>query len=780
MSKMRTTVSALALGLCAVSASTGAAWGDEGTDETKARHLDTIVVTSRKKEESIQTVPLAITAFTGESLEAAGAEDIREISYLVPGFHLDDKPGKFYTAPVLRGVAQVSSTSDENNTSVFIDGVYVSGRDGLNSSFLDLERVEVVKGPQSALYGRNSYAGAINFITKKPTDEMEASASATVGSSDKRRLQASMSGPVVPDLLSMRISAAYDHFGGGYESTLDGGDLGGYESLFLSNSFRLTPTNALDIILSTYYALDDIDTPAQVVVPGNCIPATSPIHPYDVSSFTRNCGELSPIDPDTNGYLNLDTRYGGPEREISRSSLTANWDLGPVELTSISGYNFLSTESITDQDRQLSEMNFYTTNADYPVVGLQAYVAFGSTRQEEKSQEIRLQSDTDGPLEWLVGASYYFMDQHTKAAWATDISNLPDGVSPDEVISFLPLYDLSGGAPDDLFNAFPAIGDNVKNTTTYAIYGSVAYDLTEKLTGRVETRYTEETKDQRDNLTGNELSQDFNFVTPRFTLDYQADSETLLYASAARGAKAGGFNTITTTLPRNLYSYDPETNWTYEVGAKKDWLDGLLRTNVSLFRVDMDGIQISSRVSDDTADYAIQNAGTGSSTGFELEVQAHPVDGLDLTFGYGYADSKFEDAEDGNLASLVGTIIASTDVSGQQLPKAVKHTLNGTVQYTKPVTTDVDGFIRLFARYESPKKLTTHDALESIGERFIGNIRGGVKTDNWEATLWVDNVFDDDTPVDGGSSLLLGDFSRLPTLGLPTPRTYGMTVSVRY
>jgi len=740
--------------------------------------IDELVVTATKREENLQTVPLAVTALTGATLERAGIEDLREITQFVAGLQFDGLAGKFLTTPVIRGLSQVSRGDDENNTSIFIDGVYVSGRDGLDSSLLDLERVEVVKGPQSALYGRNSYSGAINYITVKPGDEFEAKVTTTAGNFDKFKFQAAVGGPIIEDALSIRLSAAYDHFGGGYENGLDGSDIGGYESKLINAALRWTPTDNITVDLSSYYTEDEVDLPAQSVVPGNCDLATSPTHPVEFSPFRRYCGDIPGIDKDDPTGFTYDSRAIGQEREISRTNLTVKWDLGPVELTSISGFNKFDAQSLTDQDRQLPGTNFTALVAP-GVVTLPAFVSFGNQKHEEFMQEVRLQSTGDNRLQWLAGASYYDLDRKTRGALIVDSSALPAGVTEEDVLNFWDWFDFNA-LPTDLFSGLPPQFAADRTTETWAVYGQTSYDFTDRLTGTVELRYTNEEKSLFDPLALTEQNDTYKFWTPRFILDFQANDDVFIYGSAARGAKAGGFNTPSPTLPPEFESYDPEFNWTYEIGAKTNLSDDL-QVNIAAFYIEMDDIQITNQVPG-TATFTVLNAGTGTSKGVEIEVSAAPFEGWDFNAGYALADSKFDDAADGTLRSLappIGTLLPSFDVSGQQLPRVSKHTFNGSVQYTHPINDSLDGYVRFDGRYESDKKGDTHDLLSSVGSHFIGNIRGGITGDNWELSAWADNVFDEDEPTMASSTLLIGDFSRLPVANLRTPRTFGVTLTLR-
>jgi iron complex outermembrane receptor protein len=179
--------------------------------------IEEIIVTSRKQEESILDVPLAITAFSAAQIEAAGINDLGDIANFTPGLTFSNLLGEFLPTPVIRGVAP-TDVFGENNAAVFVDGVYIAGREGLNFSQLDVERIEVIKGPQSAVYGRSSFSGAINIITARPGDEFAGKAELTFGNDGQIKAMGSVSGPVVAGKLGVRLAAIYDSFDGSYEN----------------------------------------------------------------------------------------------------------------------------------------------------------------------------------------------------------------------------------------------------------------------------------------------------------------------------------------------------------------------------------------------------------------------------------------------------------------------------------------------------------------------------------------------------------------------------------
>lgn len=730
--------------------------------------LEEIVVTARLRSETLQDVPLSISAVTEKEIERAGIVDLTSLAGNTAGLQIDTTGGKTTTTPVVRGLSQVSRSDDENNTPIFIDGVYVSGRDGIDGSLLDVERIEVVKGPQSALYGRNSYAGSINYITKKPTNTPAGSASVTVGDDNRFTAKGSVSGPLVEDKLFARIGAAYDQWDGSYgDSDLR---IGGYKSRFASGGLRLVLDSGFEANANIYYSNDDIGPAPQIMFAGNCETISG--------SYGAWCGAYpTPKNPDFSGY---DTRAKGTERETMRSSLNMTQDLDGVRLTSLTGYNRLNTRTYTDLDRQYDGVPFtYTLNGQTGTVNLTALQGSGG-ESYDVSQEFRVESNDEGPFQWIVGASYYGYRLNTDAPYAIDTTPVPDGArltSIGAIALAAGLKDIPDATLQDaFFNAYFA--RNRKETQTYAAFGAVQYTYDNVLTARAELRHTDETKTLYQYGTSTtKVDKTFKYLTPRFTLDYKADDNLLFYASAARGAKAGGFNATAPTVEE--MPFDPEFNWTYEVGVKSDLLDRKLRLNLSVFDVEMDGIQITNPSATSPTIFLTKNAGTGRSRGFELEMTAKPVDGLTLHGSYALADSKFVNAKDGSLRSYP-SYVSNYDVSGNPLPRTAKHNANASIQYETMLTEVLDGYIRTDVQYTSKKNGFTTPELGYVKGRTVVNAKVGVIYDQVEASFWVRNLFNNDTPILAQSALTLNTYARQPVALLPDLRSLGVTVSYKF
>ena len=304
--------------------------------------LAEVVVTARKQSEQLIDVPLAITAFTADAIEQRGITNLDDVAANTPGLTFSNVLGEFLPAPVIRGVAPIDILG-ELNTAVFFDGVYVSGREGINFSQLDLERIEVVKGPQAALYGRNAFSGAINYVSAKPTDEFRGKTTVTVGNDGKMLGNVTVSGPLIPGVLRGRAAVLADEWDGSYENAWagpgPGPNIGGYKYRTFNGALVWTPSDAFEAEFGAYVSNDQIYNAAMSEVAANCEDrrvAALAINPMStVSSRLLNyCGELPSV---RENQLSAVPGATGEDRDLIRGHLTLKWDLAAGQITALSG-----------------------------------------------------------------------------------------------------------------------------------------------------------------------------------------------------------------------------------------------------------------------------------------------------------------------------------------------------------------------------------------------------------------------------------------------------------
>jgi len=751
--------------------------------------IEEIVVTARKHEENLQTVPVAITAFTAADIEAAGIRDLRDIATLTPGLVFDTMVGEYLAIPTIRGLTQNDLFGDVNNVEIFLDGVNVSGRAGLNFNMLDVERVEVVKGPQSALYGRNSFAGAINFVTRRAPADFEGKFTLTGGNDDTQRAGVSIGGPLT-DTLRGRLAVGYDKFGGSYHNyAAPDLDLGGHEYRTYSAGLDWSPTENLDLRLNTYVSDDDIGPAAVTYTPNNCLLATAPPNAGQNLAY---CGELPDADA-VKSRLASDPRATGESRKVFRTSLQVDWRTSIGQLTSLTGYNTLRHDALSDASRLVGPLSwvYNATSSPPPRIFTSKLFRGDIDDVDEFSQELRLSGGEDSRLRWTAGL-YYYTQEYKGGLNAGALSTLPgDFVSfpgSPSVNTMMSKWFVTNGVP--MFSRFE------RDTDSYAVFGALEFDFTDELRGRVEARETYEEKWQRSpanmgNVIANprEFNDDWSFFTPRFTLDYRTPVGVFVYASAARGVKAGGFNENAVVADEE--SFSPEKNWTYEVGTKGNLLDGRLSFDAAVFYVDWTDMQLPALASGTSPipQTVTLNVGSATSRGIELALRFVLARGLTASLGYAYTDSEFDHAKSRSLVTQLAPLFAASggDISGFDLPRVSPRQWNIGLDYRRPAFGDFEFFGRADYSQKSSQHAMT-DGLTTIGSLERLNARVGLESQQWRFELWGDNLTDDDTAtsafrdtwlnnwVDGRSA---GNLNRTST-SYPRLRTYGVTATFKF
>ncbi len=554
--------------------------------------LEEIVVTARRRDESLQDIPLAITAFTAADIENAGIQDLGDLALQTAGMQFFNRRSAFRAGRVdslinLRGVSSGSSLDHLQPTSLFVDGIFVLGT-ASSIGLQDLERVEVIKGPQSAFFGRNTFAGAINFITKNPSlTEYETKIDAQAATYEKFDFNLLTSMPLVEDKIALQVNARLYSRGGEWTAT-DGGTLGSESSSFISGVLYGEPTENLSFKARAYYQRDDDGSPVSGLITGdefNSCGGTTPVERFNDEGTAKEtffpdrmlCGQpptfksgLIPLSRETSlrpSNLAFD-RVGfvvstgallfGPQpdalrefliddkfvksvpsidrfglvRDQIRLSLNMDYDFtGRLEgwtATFLGGWNDMGLNFLRDYD-QSDVQSWYSTDPK-----------FG----RDWSVEARVASPVDNRLRGLIGVNYSDQEFITSGAGGLLLQSCftiipgtaPPGTAP-----------ACGGGPG-IFT-LPATSGNVAKVL--GIFGSVSYDITEELTLDIELRYSE------DERTAGEATF-FNQVTykdwvPRFILNYRPTDETTVYIQASRGVLPGTTNGLLATCSEDTF-----------------------------------------------------------------------------------------------------------------------------------------------------------------------------------------------------------------------------------
>ncbi len=786
------------------------------TVQDAAAQIEEILVTARKREESLQEIPMSITAFDAAALERNRINDISDLAKYTPGLVFDGGFVPQDTRPQIRGLP---ATRGRPPVGVMIDGIDVSSESMLtagggmlaNLRLIDAERIEVVKGPQSALYGRVAFGGAINYISKKPGDEFEGNFTTDIGDYGQFELRGAVSGPV-SDKVSLGINASFAKHDGYYENALDGQELGGFESGGFSIAAHFEPTDNFTMDTRVSYSEDDyapraqtllslstnssvaIDLPASAV--GLLIPGTFGPTPLPSQAFVPRFGEIT-----SSGqvFLSQDAITGERFKGSTLNSLIISnvfeyeFD-NNISLTSWTG--FTRAEATQNQD-----VDFFGTAPGFSLLPAPAGFAETlpflfqfdlDTTTKQLNQEVRIGDLKSDGLRWSVGGQY----------WQERVDQLNNNL-----ISLM--FGLPGLLPSAAQNiagiTVPAASPEFRDTNHWSVYGIVEYDISDQLTATVEARYSDENLDVGYVEGGRGavgfvgpfpgadgpvqvnvgptavLESSDNFFTPRFALEYQATDTNLLYASVSKGVKPGGVSTIAGTAAGNGRFF-PEKLWNYEIGSKNSFADGKAIANVTGFYMDYSGKQVTLLEPNPNNaqgnDLVVRNAGSARVYGLEVELAVNPTEELNLSLGYTYLDSKYTDfvvtttsalgiALAGNCTPIAlpnGLGSCSTDFSGEPLERTPKHALTVAASYRTPISDDLDLVVDLSAQYQS-KRNQDSNAFHYFGSYVNVDGRIGVDTDQWSVFLYGENILGDDTIRSGQSS---GDFSALGNLAIIT------------
>ena len=725
-----------------------------------------IIVTARKREERLQDVPLTIAVVSQEQIARANLDTVADLAFQTPGFSFRQGFGRIGGgggAGVRPSVRGMSSVVGAPNAAFFVDGIFVS--DNINSYQLDnLERVEVIKGPQSALFGRQTFSGAINFVTRKPGNDLRGRARVTIGEYDNLEASAYVSGAIIRDVLKAELNFRTYSFGGDWVNADSGRrELGQQRSLNVGGAIVLTPSSNFEAVLRLGYSKDRDGGYVygfQGSAKNNCfappIVATVPFPRTNTARRGFFCGEV--VVPPSYSY-NIDeikaAGFDGLLRDFWRASLELNYtfDSGWT-VTSLSAFN--RNVSITGQDNTLLP----SANAAFAV---------DQAKNRDYSQEVRIRTPQVGAIRGLFGAYHFRQDNQ-------------------------------GGFQFTNTNRTRRPFDSAEAVSNYSLFGMVEADVTEALTLGAEARYQWETIFDSSRTLGTQgqpapvptgLRQaSFRAFLPRFTVAYEVSPDLNLFATAAKGNKPGGFN----ALPNDGIQADidffraqgfdifrEESAWSYEVGAKGRL--GALNFSAAAFLIDWSQQQLSRGESYTRTNGTpnsvvfIQNAGRSQIKGFEVDVSGNPTKWLFLRAAYTFVDARFKQFYDDTTEEIFDTDgrparlrdgspnpldvdgLSGGDLRGKRLPQTPQHQFVLTGQITAPLNDDLSGFLRGDLAYES-KRFSQVDNLNWAGDSYNLNVNIGLEGKHWSITLFARNLLDDQTPL---VVTRLLDFNRLLT-----------------
>ena len=618
--------------------------------------LEEIIVTARKREENLFDIPVAITAISGEQVENYGINDLQDVAKIVPGLTFDRSVAQNDFAPAIRGL---QAEQGRNSVGLLIDDIDISSQNVQIAGggtlarlrLVDIERIEVVKGPQAALYGRSAFGGDVNYITKRPSlTETDLRGAFEVHSESGHEIRVSGGAPLAEDQFGVRFNAYYFDERGSYKNTVSDGYVGGGDGVGISGAFLLQASDSLSMYGRLEYSDESYAPQAAFVINGNTDANLDPGAQTVLNRPTVRIFSGPLIDGDIGFDINHRTGqdYKGMDAEYSRATVIADWDLGNFGLTSLTSRVESNSDIFQDNDFVSGSVNGVVTGAFQETERVNETVQF--------SQEIRIFSQTEHAFQWMVGALYWKEDVEQFGSNDTGLA-LAGSILDSDVAAF---YDSRDGA-----------GRNVSRYTDHkSVFAWGEYALSDKLFASAEIRYTDEEIEHVLDfdppfqfffgvrslggaappilipfvaVTGYHSETIMEqYVIPRFALSYRPDENMNLYASIGKGVKPSGFQDGSVfTLDR---PFDRETLWSYEVGAKNLLMGGALAFNAAGFYQDYADQQVSSQVFNEEAQQlqaVIENAGKSTIWGLEFEANWRASEELTLSGAYTYINAEF-------------------------------------------------------------------------------------------------------------------------------------------
>ena len=767
--------------------------------------IEEIVVTTRKREERLSELPLSVSALGWTELQNRGVDHLSDLAHQVAGLDFETTGSINGSRPIIRGLNQQTRVGDEVNVATFVDGVYTPGFSGSTSiGFHGLERVEVAKGPQSALQGRNSFAGSINYITRRPGDEFEAGGRARVATEGKWDASAYVAGPMIENLLGVRVDAGYYTSGGTHTNSINGDRLNEQETSFIRINAELTPSDTFGAFFSFSYQDDTITPSARAFFADDdprLIGKPASVSPFErgeatLSGICRDglgaeidCGIPRLVDGEVTslgGTLFADPMGVAGDRESWRALAELTWDLEAVTVTSLTAYQSRKSFTFSDSDSSSDGTPFSG------VVGRRTQLLTGgpvlaqslSGSDEDRyelSQDLRVQSNGENFVDWLIGGYFSREDFDDNRARCSNPQVTARGV----------VY--SQPCP-------PMLDEEVNRKNSFrSVYGAFDIDVSEQMNLAFEVRYTSENKKfneiqnvfpLRDPSSRSfvppqgEFEDKYSFLTPRAVISYEPADDMLLYAVAAQGAKSGGFNSGTICVgpddpgPDCTVSerfIDIETNWTYEAGAKFN-LSGVAQVNAAYFFTDwQDQQRIAGTELATSSSPIIRNIEGSEVRGFELEVFVGLIDNVTLNLGYAFTDTEYGEDFSTSIDDLEGVCgildcavmaddmgegpITTGVITGNEFPSVSKHSGNVGLEIVNPfMSTGFEIYGRVDAAFRG-KRYIDDSNTGYIGRQVTVNLRVGLQNDKLRVQGFCSNLTDDDTPV---RSFLLRNFLGVP------------------
>jgi iron complex outermembrane receptor protein len=696
--------------------------------EEDAQQLEGVVVQgfagvvgrARKRTESVQTVPESVTALNAEGIENNGINNVANFAKLVPNLKLNSSQSAGINFLTVRGIPQIRNA--DAPVAFVIDGVTIPDPSLLNQELFDLALIEVVKGPQGALYGKNAIGGAINIYSKEPVNTTKNNLTIGYGNANALLTQFVSSGAIKKDKVFYRLSSQFKNFDGLLTNEFDG------QKVDFERNFNIRGQLIARIT-------DNFKASATIqfidIAAGAARYSVNPTGNVFVDGFPG--GPLDPNPEEGNNVINHD-EPGKSDVSNAFANLNLEYTAGKVKVQSITSYNHV--------DRSLSGDLDFTPFDDFTQ---------GETAETKTfNQELRLNNvASEGKLNWSAGGFYQDIEKPF----------FQDGLSRD--------FDLN-----QLFYGIAA--DVVNTTTTFALFGFMDYKLTDKLTASAGFRYDNDTFKQQDNLFDETSERSNNIIQPKASLSYQATENALIYANYGRGYRTGGYNPAITD--RFNREFEDELTDNFELGFKTSMWNNRFILNGSAFYTDFTNQQ-QYLFDLDTFYAGNYNYDKSRIIGFELDAKVRLSKYLDLLANYGFVDSEI--IEGGSTGGANGTTTDLNVFNGKKTPFVPINNFNIGLESNVEISEGVNfnANINLNSTGKTYWDELNQDPFTTSAYQLL-DARASIAFDNIKFTIWGNNILDTQYYTEYVPGSLFGAFDDLGWRGRPA--TFGASVSIDF
>ncbi len=715
--------------------------------------LEEITITSQKRTENLQKAPLSVTAITGDALQEMQMIRANEIAAQTPNMIATMPYGESQPIFSLRGLSMVDYNANQASPiGVYVDEATVGVSFMQALHLFDIERVEVLRGPQGTLYGKNTTGGAINFITQAPNFNSEGYLNLSIGDNNYQHIDAAGNTVLVEDTLAVRAAATYSK-SDGYHTNFAGEDLSSIDSWATRLSFR--------------YQQADLDVTLRLQTGENSPKATAVISEgrgpsgYDIAGLLT--GGLLPqrVDSNYNAWQSAENKAGDYNSDNDSIALSINWDLGDYTLTSISGWSSgeMLNENGDGSPNRLIEVDW-------------------SSEVDQLSQDLRLTSSTDGPLSSILGL--YFSKDEIKTTNQFEFLLFTEDLG-------LPFV------PDLTSTGFTTAQHYKQERESQAIYSHLTYAINDQLSVSAGLRYTQDQGDLKDvyswfgDYDHNKvadliapgqatLSYDDSETSGSIGLEYSLDDFRMIYANYRRGYRSSALNGGAQFGSNEITKTSPELVDTYEIGLKSQWLDQRLQLNAALFYNDYKDQQFLNLIG---VQQFLVNAGSSTIQGFELELTALASERISLHASIGYLNTEYDELMLADPATGV-----PVDLSGNELLAAPELNMSLAIDVLLAESRLGDLSLHLDSHFIDDQWFSPYNNEYGYDQiradsHTESNAKLILKSNNgsYTASLWVKNLEENDEPTYAIN--LQGGFS-FDYYSMPLPRRYGIDFNYNF